>query len=263
MISFNVRHNNLYLTGTEWYDMMKVIIVDDEKSGRETLQRLLEENCKSVDVIGQADSVDAAEALIRELQPDLIFLDVEMPRGSGFELLKRFDKPFFKTIFVTAHQHYAIKAIRYAAADYLLKPVDVDELITAVEQVELRSGDSTEQFAQIVRSLEERKTDTLAVPVKDGLSFIPVEEIIRLQADGSYTHIFTAKDKYTASRNIKEYEDLLQDQHFFRAHHSHLINLRFVRHFSRTEGYFVTMSDGSVVEVSRRKKELFLQLMHV
>jgi len=242
---------------------MKAIIVDDEKSGRETLQRLLEEHCKSVQVIGQADSVDAAEALIGKLQPDLIFLDVEMPRGSGFELLKRFDNPTFKTIFVTAHQHYAIKAIRFSAADYLLKPVDVDELIAAVEHVQLKTTDNTEQYAQIVRSIDERKTDKLAVPVKDGLSFIPVEEIIRLQADGSYTHIFTAKEKYTASRNIKEYEELLHDHQFFRAHHSHLINLRFVRHFSRTEGYFVTMSDGSVVEVSRRKKELFLQLMHV
>ncbi|MBK9320397.1 MAG: response regulator transcription factor [Bacteroidetes bacterium] len=242
--------------------MMKAIIVDDEKSGRETLQRLLEENCKSVQVIGQADSVDTAETLIGKLQPDLIFLDVEMPRGSGFELLKRFERPSFKTIFVTAHQHYAIKAIRFSAADYLLKPVDVDELIAAVEHVESKTNDNSEQYAQIVRSIDERKTDKLAVPVKDGLSFIPVEEIIRLQADGSYTHIFTAKDKYTASRNIKEYEELLQDQQFFRAHHSHIINLRFVRHFSRTEGYFVTMSDGSVVEVSRRKKELFLQLMH-
>ncbi|MBL0097077.1 MAG: response regulator transcription factor [Bacteroidetes bacterium] len=195
--------------------MMKAIIVDDEKSGRETLQRLLEENCKSVQVIGQADSVDTAETLIGKLQPDLIFLDVEMPRGSGFELLKRFERPSFKTIFVTAHQHYAIKAIRFSAADYLLKPVDVDELIAAVDHVEAKTNDSSEQYAQIVRSIDERKTDKLAVPVKDGLSFIPVEEIIRLQADGSYTHIFTAKDKYTASRNIKEYEELLQDQQFF------------------------------------------------
>lgn len=241
---------------------MKAIIVDDEKSGRETLQRLIEDNCKEVDVVGHAESVDDAVELINKTCPDLVFLDVEMPRGSGFELLKKFDRPQFKTVFVTAHNHYAIKAIKFAAADYLLKPVDIDELVAAVEQVKSLSGDFSAQYAHLVESVDSHRCGKLAVPVKDGVAFIAVGDIIRLQADGSYTHIFTASEKYTASRNIKEYEDMLQDMQFFRAHHSHLINLNHVKHFSRVDGYFVVMSDGSSVEVARRKKDQFLQLMN-
>lgn len=242
---------------------MKACIVDDEKKGRDSLQHLLEENCKDVQVVGNAESVDSAYQLINKLQPDLVFLDVEMPQGSGFELLKRFEKVNFKTIFVTAHNHYAIKAIKFAAIDYLLKPVDVDELVAAVENAKRSSGQLHLQYTGLFENLESNRTGKLAVPVKDGVAFVHPKDIIRLQADGSYTHIFTAGTKYTASRNIKEYEDILHELRFFRAHNSHLINLEHVRHFSRVDGYFAIMSDGSSVEVARRKKDLFLQLMNM
>lgn len=243
--------------------MLKACIVDDEKKGRDSLQQLLEENCKEIEVIGHADSVETAFAFIKKHHPDLIFLDVEMPRGSGFELLKRFEKIDFKTIFVTAHNHYAIKAIKFAAIDYLLKPVDVDELIIAVKNAnELPKNNIHQHYSGLLENLEPQRSGKIAVPVKDGVAFINPAEIIRLQADGSYTHIFTNTEKYTASKNIKEYEDLLQDLHFFRAHHSHLINLDHVKSFSKAEGNFAMMSDGSSVEVSRRKKDHFLQLMN-
>ncbi|MFN8154745.1 MAG: LytTR family DNA-binding domain-containing protein [Bacteroidia bacterium] len=241
---------------------IRAVIVDDEQSGRDSLRRLLEENCRDVEVVDQAGSVDQAVEVIRLHNPDLVFLDVEMPRGSGFELLKRIDRPSFKTIFVTAHNHYAIKAIKFSAADYLLKPVDVDELIASVDHVKTMHSDWPSRYSNISDALDPGKKSKLAVPVKDGFVFISPDEIIRLQADGSYTHIYTANEKYTASRNIKEYEDLLHDRGFFRAHHSHLINLSHVRNFSRNEGYSVAMSDGSVVEVARRKKDQFLQLMN-
>lgn len=241
---------------------LRAVIVDDEQSGRDSLRRLLEENCHDVEVVDQAGSVDQAVEVIRLQQPDLVFLDVEMPRGSGFELLKRIDRPSFRTIFVTAHNHYAIKAIKFSAADYLLKPVDVDELIASVELVKNSHSDWTARYQNISESIDPVKKGKLAVPVKDGFAFISPVEIIRLQADGSYTHIFTVSDRYTASRNIKEYEELLQDLGFFRAHHSHLINLSHVKNFSRNEGYSVIMSDGSVVEVARRKKDQFLLLMN-
>lgn len=243
-------------------EKLRAVIVDDEQSGRDSLSRLLEENCHDVEVVGQAGSVDQAVEVIRLNQPDLVFLDVEMPRGSGFELLKRIERPSFKTIFVTAHNHYAIKAIKFSATDYLLKPVDVDELIASIEQIRSVKGDWTARYQNITETIDHNKPNRLAVPVKDGFAFISPDEIIRLQADGSYTHIFTVNEKYTASRNIKEYEDLLQDRGFFRAHHSHLINLSHVRNFSRNEGYSVVMIDGSVVEVARRKKDQFLQLMN-
>jgi two-component system LytT family response regulator len=242
-------------------EKLRAVIVDDEQSGLDSLRLLLEENCHDVEVVDQAGSVDQAVEVIRLHNPDLVFLDVEMPRGSGFELLKRMDRPSFKTIFVTAHNHYAIKAIKFSAADYLLKPVDVDELIASIGQIRSNVGDWPARYQNLAETIDHQKLSRLAVPVKDGFAFISPDEIIRLQADGSYTHIFTCNDKYTASRNIKEYEDLLQDRGFFRAHHSHLINLSHVRNFSRTEGYSVVMSDGSVVEVARRKKDQFLQLM--
>lgn len=242
-------------------EKLRAVIVDDEQSGRDSLRRLLEENCHDVEVVDQAGSVDQAVEVIRLHNPDLVFLDVEMPRGSGFELLKRIERPAFKTIFVTAHNHYAIKAIKFSAADYLLKPVDVDELIASIGQIRSNVGDWPARYQNLSETIDHQKLSRLAVPVKDGFAFISPDEIIRLQADGSYTHIFTCNDKYTASRNIKEYEDLLLDRGFFRAHHSHLINLSHVRNFSRTEGYTVVMSDGSVVEVARRKKDQFLQLM--
>lgn len=241
---------------------MKVCIVDDEKRGRDSLQHLLEENCSGIEVIGHADSVDSAFEFISKHQPDLVFLDVEMPKGSGFELLKRFEKPAFKTIFVTAHSHYAIKAIKFAAIDYLLKPVDVDELISAVENAKGTHSQIHQQYSGLLENLDGNRFGKIAVPVKDGVAFIHPKDIIRLQADGSYTHIFTANERYTASKNIKEYDDLLTEINFFRAHNSHLINLDHVKHFSRVDGYFAIMSDNSSVEVSRRKKDQFLQLMN-
>ena len=244
--------------------MLKACIVDDEKKGRDILQFLLNEYCKDIEVIGQADSVDTAFDFINKNHPDIVFLDVEMPRGSGFELLKRFDKIDFKTIFVTAHNHYAIKAIKFAAIDYLLKPVDVDELIQAVKNVTAFPKNNIQQhYTGFLENIETNRIGKIAIPVKDGMTFLSPNDIIRLEADGSYTHIFTSTEKLTASKNIKEYEALLQDMNFFRAHHSHLINLNFVKSFSRLDGYFANMSDGSSVEVSRRKKDHFLQLMNL
>ncbi len=244
--------------------MLKACIVDDEKKGRDILQFLLNEYCKDIQVIGQADSVDTAFDFINKNHPDIVFLDVEMPRGSGFELLKRFDKIEFKTIFVTAHNHYAIKAIKFSAIDYLLKPVDVDELIQAVKNATSFPKNNIHQhYTGFLENIETNRLGKIAIPVKDGMTFLSPNDIIRFEADGSYTHIFTSTEKLTASKNIKEYEALLQDMYFFRAHHSHLINLNFVKSFSRVDGYFANMSDGSSVEVSRRKKDHFLQLMNL
>lgn len=242
---------------------MKACIVDDEKKGRDSLQTLLEQYCSEVEVVGHADSVENAYQFIIRNKPELVFLDVEMPQGSGFELLKKFDKISFKTIFVTAHQHYAIKAIRFSAIDYLLKPVDVDELVAAVQNaLQNDKQNPHQQYSGLLENLEHAGPKKIAIPVKDGVTFIDPCDIIHLQADGTYTHIFTGTGKYTASRNIKEYEELLSDQFFFRAHNSHLINLKHVRHFSRVDGYFVQMSDGSTVEVARRRKDEFLALMN-
>lgn len=246
--------------------MLKACIVDDEKKGRDTLQKLLEEYCNEVEVTGQADSINSAYQFITKEKPDLVFLDIEMPQGSGFELLKRFDKINFKTIFVTAHEHYAIKAIKFSALDYLLKPVDVDELIHAVHHcANGNNGNHTHaHYTGFLENLTSNgKGGKIALPVKEGVAFINPFDIIRFEADGAYTHIFTSGDKYTATKNIKEYEQLLHEFSFFRAHNSHLINLKHVKRFTRVDGYYALMSDGVSVEVSRRKKDQFLQLMNL
>ena len=243
---------------------MKACIVDDEKKGRDSLQNLLHQYCSEVEVIGQADSIESAYQFITKNKPGLVFLDVEMPQGSGFELLKRFEKVPFKTIFVTAHQHYAIKAIRFSAIDYLLKPVDVDELIAAVDNAKRTiSSNYHQHYSAMFENIENSRQGKIAIPVRDGVAFVSPSDIIRLQADGPYTHLFTLTDKFTATKNIKEYEEMLHDYNFFRAHHSHLINLKYVKRFSRLDGYSAQMTDGSVVEVSRRKKEQFLELMNL
>jgi len=242
--------------------MITAFIVDDEKNNRESLKKLLIENCTTVQLLGEAASASAAIPLIKKNQPQLLFLDVEMPNESGFDLLRKLDNINFKIIFVTAHAHYAIKAIKFSAVDYLLKPVDADDLMEAVRKTENEIHYNHHNHNKgLLENLESGNNHKLAVPIKDGLVFLAPGEIIRLEADGTYTHIFSKGEKFTATKNIKEYETLLIEQHFFRSHNSHLINLKHVSRFSRVDGYFVQMSDGSVAEISRRKKEEFIEVM--
>lgn len=241
--------------------MINALIIDDEKNNRDSLRRLLTEYCPTVHVIGEAGNIEDSINLLKKLKPELVFLDVEMPNGSGFDLLRRLEKIDFKVIFVTAHSNYAIKAIRFSALDYLLKPVDTDELITAVNNAQGNKIIHRNQYSALLDNLNKENSKKLAIPVKDGFIFLEPENIIRLQADGTYTHIYTLGEKYTGTKNIKEYELLLADLNFFRSHNSHLINLKHVKRFSRLDGYFVQMSDNSLAEISRRKKEEFLELI--
>ncbi|MEO8211353.1 MAG: LytTR family DNA-binding domain-containing protein [bacterium] len=241
--------------------MITALLVDDEKKNRDSLCKLLVEYCPEVSVIGEAGSVNDALSFIAKNKPQLVFLDVEMPGGSGFDLLRQVDKIDFKIIFVTAHSHYAIKAIRFSAVDYLLKPVDTDDLIAAVKKAADEKVNTDEHYKGLLHNLNSSNSYKLAIPIKDGFAFLAPDEIIRLEADGTYTHIYTNTEKYTGTKNIKEYEQLLADQNFFRSHNSHLINLKHVKRFSRLDGYFVHMSDSSVAEISRRKKEEFIEMM--
>jgi two-component system LytT family response regulator len=242
--------------------MITALIIDDEKKNRDSLQKLLKQNCPDVRILDEADSVAKALQAIRKHQPQLVFLDIEMPGQTGFDLLRQLNKIDFKIIFVTAHSHYAIRAIKFSAVDYLLKPIDSTDLIQAVEKAMMEIGINHHlQNKGLLENIDAGSKHKLAVPVKDGLVFLIPDEIIRLEADGTYTHIFISGAKFTATKNIKEYEDILTEQHFFRSHKSHLINLRHVKRFSREDGYFVQMSDSSRAEVSRRKQEEFIEVM--
>lgn len=200
--------------------------------------------------------------MIGKHHPQLVFLDIEMPRQNGFDLLRKLEKIDFKIIFVSAHAHYAITAIKFSAIDYLLKPLDAIELKMAVDKAIGEAGKNHHMHNKgLLDNIDAGINKKLAVPIKDGLVFLPLNDIIRLEADGTYTCIFVRGEKYTASKNIKEYEDILVQQYFFRSHKSHLVNLKHVEKFSRVDGYFVQMSDGSRAEVSRRKQDEFLEMM--
>lgn len=247
--------------------MIKAIIVDDEVKSRNTLKTLIEKYCPSVEICDLAESVDDALGLIKKHQPKLIFLDIEMPHGSGFTLLEKIKHPDFEVIFTTAYDDYAIKAIKFSALDYLLKPVDVDDLVKAVNKVNNKKNkeNSSLDFELLLSNLKLKSGPAkIAVPTFDGLQMIDAKNIIKCIADESYTHIFLADgSKIMVSRILKEYEELLSDLNFLRVHNSCLINLAHVTKYIKGDGGSVIMSDGKTVEVSRRKKAELLERLAI
>lgn len=244
--------------------MIKAIIVDDELGARESLSKMLEKNCSSVQIVAKADSMLSAYEAIINLHPDLVFLDIEMPNGNAFDLLEKIKEIDFDIIFTTAYDHYAIKAIKFSAIDYILKPIDPEELLQAVKRYEEKSGQKNmldKKFKTLLNNLKpENKLKKVGIPDGDGLIFINLADIIRCDSDGNYTFfILTSGKKIVASRTLGEYEQLFADDNFFRIHRSHLINLQHVKKYLKGEGGYVIMSDNSQVEVSRRNKNDFLQ----
>lgn len=243
--------------------MIRAIIIDDEARGRQTLQNLLEEYCPDVEVLALCDSAKAGIEAIEEKKPDLVFLDVEMPQMSGFDMLENIAHPDFEVIFTTAHSEHAIRAIKFSALDYLLKPIDAEELKMAVEKA--ISNIQNHEHEKLKHFIENRKTfDRIALPTSEGYTFLPIKDIIRCEASGSYTIFYIkGQESMLVCKNLKEYEEMLEEGHFYRVHHSHLINVDHITKYLRGDGGQVVMSDGSLIEVSRRKKEAFLtHLMH-
>jgi two-component system, LytTR family, response regulator len=247
--------------------MITAIIVDDEEKSRVTLQDLVNKYCGTIKICELCDSVESAVKAIDKHNPQLVFLDIEMPYENGFVLLEKVKEPGFDVIFVTAYGHYAIQAIKSNAIDYLLKPIDVDELRVAVDKVEKRQNSSSERlknFESLLSAIKS-KSAKIAVPTFDGLQMIRAEDIIKCVADESYTDIYlTDGKKFTVSKLLKEYENLLSGLNFFRVHNSCLINLAHVNRYVKGEGGYVVMCDGESVEVSRRKKpELLVKLSYL
>jgi two-component system LytT family response regulator len=243
--------------------MLKALIVDDEVLGAKALQILLNKYCPEVTVVGIAHSINEAEKKINELSPNVVFLDIAMPMGTGFDLLKRLNKIDFEVVFTTAYNNYAIKAIKHNALDYLLKPVRKDELITAVkkckEKIEKQSS-SDVKLEMILSTLNEvQKIHKLPVYTLEGIVYLETEDILYLEGDRNYTHIHLLDGKkVTSSKNLKEFEQKLNFKHFFRIHKTHIINLHFVKEYKKSGGGFVLMSNGASLAVSSPKKaELF------
>ncbi len=239
---------------------MKAIIIDDEVKAQENLGQLLKLFCPQINVIAVADNINKGEELLRKHQDvDLLFLDIEMPNGNGFELLKRFDSYTFKVILITAYDQYAIQAIKAQAFDYLLKPIEIDELVEAVSRIAESESSRSDNFTELKTDASREK---LALPMKDGYVFLSFSDILRIESDGSYTTFYTQNsERHVVSKHMKEFERLLPADRFFRCHKSHIINLDCVKKFVRNDGFSVELNDGTLVEVSRRKKDEFLDCM--
>ncbi|MDO6430848.1 LytTR family DNA-binding domain-containing protein [Flavitalea sp. BT771] len=243
--------------------MITAIIIDDEPKGRLALRQKLMDYCPDVTVAGEAGDGEEGLRLIEDLQPNIVFLDIEMPRISGFDMLLRVRQQNFHLIFSTAYDHYAIKAIRFAAFDYLLKPVDIEELKAVIQRIKNnpQQGSTATKIEALAHNLK-HTLNKIAISTIDGLLFFDIGDIIHIEAHSNYTVFsFVNRPKLTVSKTLKEFEDLLPPQLFFRPHHSHLINLHFIKRYIKGDGGTIEMQNGELVDVSRRKKEEFLKLI--
>jgi two-component system LytT family response regulator len=245
--------------------MIKAILIDDEVHCVDTLNMLISDYCPEVQIMELCVSAKQGLAAVGKHHPTLIFLDIEMPVMNGFEFLEQFTEIPFSVIFTTSYDQYAIKAIRFSALDYLLKPIDPKELVTAVNKVQVQKTPPTaEQFRMLMEQIQnkEKKFTKVAVPTSEGFELIPSEEIIYCEADDNYTHLFLKnKKKITACRTMKEMEEQLGDfASFIRVHHSYIANLNQVHKYIRGEGGYLIMSDGATVNVSRSRKDALMKL---
>lgn len=243
--------------------MSKAVIIEDEKKGRIALISMLQKYCNTqITVVGEADSVKSGIEIIRSTEPDVIFLDIHLPDGSGFDLLEKIDVIDFKIIFVTAYDKYAIKAFEFSAVDYLLKPVDPKKLTKAIEKLE-----RSEKLYELDKKLEvllsnKNGFEKVALPALDGIYLVKISDIIRCESESNYTKIYLNSGKrIMVTKTLKEYDEMLSSLRFFRIHQSHLINLKYVEKYSKGEGGTVLMEDGSEVEVARRRKDKFLSAL--
>jgi two-component system, LytTR family, response regulator len=243
--------------------MIKAIIIDDEQHCITTLQWTLQEYCKDVNVVATAQNGTEGIFMINHYKPDLVFLDVEMPVMNGIDMLLHFDELRFDVIFTTAYDQYAVKAIKLNALDYLLKPIDKDDLMMAIERVKNKQLQISRQQVDALQEVQKsRVVNKIALSTLAGLQFINLEDIVRVEGEGNYCHfILKDKKKILLSKKLGDAEEILKgNEHFFRAHKSHIINLKFVEKYIRGEGGEIIMEDGTSIALSRNKKDEFLEL---
>jgi two-component system LytT family response regulator len=244
--------------------MIKAIIIDDIEQARLTFRKDLEIYAPDVSIIGEASGVIEGAKLLKQLQPDIVFLDIQMQDGSGFDLLDVLSDIRFKIIFITASDAHAIKAFRYAAIDYLMKPIDPDELVSALDKYRKQHLNENAKYQLLNDSLKhhQRPHERLALHSQDKIHIVNISEILRCESNVNYTcFYFTGGKKMLVTKTLKEFEDLLSDQGFFRVHQSHLVNTRYIREYVKTEGGHLIMNDGAMVPVSTRKRPEVMKML--
>ena len=246
-------------------ELLKAILVDDELSSLQNLKQKLTEFCPDVEILATTQKPEEAILLIQQYKPDVIFLDIEMPRMNGFRMLDELGEFNFDIIFTTAYNHYAVDAIRISAFDYLMKPIAIKDLQNAVERLAKHRHLHAKDKLEVLRtSLTNSKSqeEKIAIPSSEGLEFIPIKNIMHIESSSNYCKIFFADGKsLLVTKLLKDFEDMLLPYNFYRVHNSHLINLAYIKKYIRGEGGQVIMQNGDVIDVARRKKEEFLKLI--
>jgi two-component system LytT family response regulator len=236
--------------------MISAILVDDEEKSLKNLEILLTDYCPEIKILNTASNALEAVKCITSEKPDVVFLDVQMPGYNGFEVLEQVKEMESLIIFTTAHKDYAINALRKGAFDYLLKPIDIEELKNCVSRIKEKVNKQNGNGHTVAPSV----SNIIELSVKDGIIFIKPEQIVRLEAAGSYTTFYLENNlKHLVSKSMKEYEVLLDTSVFFRCHNSHIVNLKKVIKFTHNNGYFAELSNGSSIEIARKNKDLFLE----
>lgn len=246
---------------------MNCIIIDDEPLARAMLRAILEENCPQVRILAEAEDVLSGLKAIQKHLPQLVFLDVEMPGYSGFQLLDFFDKPNFQIVFTTAHSEFALRAFQVSAADYVLKPLQIEHIVRAVEKATLLRGEFTQYHATLsvlkenLKEEKEGKISKIALPISGGLMFVSPEDIVSLTADGAYTKVMLADgSRLLISKKLKEFEDVLtMHPLFFRTHRSYMINFKFVKQFNRRDGGIIILKNDDEILLAKERRDEFFQ----
>lgn len=243
--------------------MLKAVIIDDSIEARKALVSEIEDCCPEIELIGQAEGVVSGAKLIRSMNPDLVFLDIQMNDGTGFDLLELIGSINFKVIFTTASDEYAVKAFKYSAVDYLLKPIDPDELVSAVKKAE--RGNQKENLNLLMENAKHsnKPVRKLALNTLDKLHIVNISDIVRCESDVNYTQFFFSNgNKLLVTKTLKDFEDLLSEHQFIRVHQSHLVNVNFIKEFVKGDGGYLVMTDKTSVPVSTRKRIAVVEMLN-
>lgn len=245
-------------------DKIRTIIIDDEPRARKTIANMLSLYCQELEVIAEGESVAQGLQLIKQEAPDLVLLDIKMPDGTGFDLLEQLDERDFALVFITAFDEFALKAFKFSAMDYLLKPIDPDELVLTLKRVVDHWKNDNNDLSLVLNNIRDLKKENkkLVLKTTESIFVVSVQDIIRCESSGNYTHFYVhGEHSILVSHTLKEYEDILKDFNFIRVHQSHLVNLEYIKRYDKQDGGFLVMKDGAKVPVATRKKEMLLRVL--